>query len=60
MEHAANASQEALRDLLIALMEAKLAGQQRILFILTMPIRGKTEEQTKMQPDRNHPFSVGD
>lgn len=60
MEHDANASQEALQDLFIALMEAELAGQQRILFILTMPIRGKAEEQTEMQPDRNHPFSVGD
>lgn len=60
MEHTANASQEALRDLFIAQMESELAGQQRILFILMMPIRGKTEEKTEMQPDGNHPFSVGD
>lgn len=60
MEHAANASQEALRDLFIAPMEAGLAGQQRILFIFTMAIRGEAEEQTEMQPDRKHPSPAGD
>lgn len=42
-------SQEASQNPFIVLMEAELAGQQRIVFILMMPIRG-------MKPDRNQPF----
>lgn len=58
MERAADASQEASWDLFIVLMEAELAGQQRICFILMKPIRGKIDEKTDIQPDRNHPFPV--
>lgn len=60
MEHAADMSREASRDLFIVLIEAELAGKQKILFILTMPIRGRTDEKTEIQPDKYHPISVVD
>lgn len=58
MGRAADVSWEASQDLFIILMEAELAGQQETHFILMMPITGKTDEKTEIQPDRNHPFSV--
>lgn len=45
MECAADTFRGASQDLFIVLMEAELAAHQRILFILMMPIRGKTDKK---------------